>query len=56
MKSMQLFRERASSQLEGGLSDPNCGFPQEKNTQKLFLVTRNYRFPSAEAKRHFGLD
>lgn len=56
MKSMQLFTEWASSQLEDGLSDLNCGFPQGKNARKWFLVSWNYRFPSAEAKHHFGLN
>lgn len=56
MKSMQLFTECASSQSEDGLSDPNCGFPQGKNARKWFLVSWNYRFPSAEEKRHLGLN
>ena len=30
MKGMQLFKEWASSQLEDGVSDPNCVFPQGK--------------------------
>jgi hypothetical protein len=30
MKSMQLFTERASSQIENGLSDRTLGFHKEK--------------------------